>query len=405
MSWRTGQSLIRGPQPLGGMMGAVFMASHKPYAEQFMAQLQAFVQDIPGDVDWLAFNAGVQRCVANTWQLTRPMWPEVARVGRVSLLDAGGPDAGAGAPVVLVPSMVNRGYVLDLYQDRSLVQALREAGYRVLVVDWGDPLTQGPDGQLLDAPLTLETVIAGRLAPLLEQAAATFGPVALFGYCMGGLLALGATHVLPAGCVARLAVAAMPWDFSVTPSHGHMLMARPVLEPWLQGANAQGNGQMDGRADGHADGLAGVIPGSAMQQYFWMLDPWGPVRRLMAYGRAAEGPDLEYATALEDWLADALALDAPIVREMLIDWYADNRTLRGEWQVSGVKIRPETLAVPVWVAVTQKDNLVPPMCSLPFAAQAKNVTIHMADTGHVGLVCGRKCKEQFFEPLIGWLKG
>lgn len=377
MSWQYGQQFGRAfgqGRPLAAMNAAVLAASQKPFAEQALREMLKGLDQIPADVDWMAFQQGLARYGANAEKAERAEYAEIGRVGRVSLRDAGG----EGAPIVLVPSMVNRGYVLDLYPGYSLVEHLRNAGFRVLVVDWGEPATGGK-------VCTLDEVIVGHLEPLVALAAATFGPVALLGYCMGGLLALAAAVRQGPAVVRQFAAAAMPWDFAQTASAQHMQMARPMLEPWL--------------------GSQGVVPPEVMAQYFWMLDPWGPVRRVMAYGREVDPERLHVMTALEDWLGDGIGLDGPVVREMLFDWYADNRPMKGAWRVGGTVIRPADLGMPLWVAVTQKDVLVPLNSALPFIGQAKGAQVVMADTGHVGLVCGRKARAAFYEPLVGWLQG
>lgn len=364
-------------------MAAVMAASQKPLVGQALAEIHKVLEQVPDDVDWMGFNAGVMRYQGMAPRAPRAEYPVLKQVGRVTLRDAGGSGkrgTGNGLGVmVVVPSMVNRGYVLDLWPGHSMVDFFRAQGWRVLIVDWDDP-TVG-----MDAPLTVEEIIAGRLVPLVQHAREVAGgPVQLFGYCMGGLLALGAAVLLGKEVVEKLAVAAMPWDFSVTPSSGHMQALRPMMEPWLTGQE--------------------VIPAAMMQQYFWLLDPWSPVKRLAAYGREMDLQRLAYLTALEDWLADGLALDAPIGREILMDWYADNRTLKGQWKVSGQVVVPDKLAMPLWVGITQKDVLVPTACSLPLVGQSNGAVVHMAQTGHVGLVCGRRAEEQFYAPLQRWLK-
>jgi poly(3-hydroxyalkanoate) synthetase len=377
MSWQQGQQFGRAfgqGRPLAAMSAAVLAASQKNVAEQGLKELLRGLEQVPGDVDWHAFQAGMARYAASTEKTPRAEYPVLAQAGRFRLLDAGG----AGAPVVLVPSMVNRGYILDLYPGHSLVEYLRDVmGLRVLLVDWGEPVA----GQVA----TLDDVITRGLEPLVQAAAAQLGPVRLLGYCMGGLLALAAAVRLGPQLVTKLAVAAMPWDFSQTVSAGHMQAMRPLLEPWL--------------------GMQQVVPPEVMAQYFWSLDPWGPVRRVMAYGRETDPERLRFMTALEDWLADGIGLDGPVVQEMLLGWYADNAPMQGAWRVGGTAITPQTLQVPLWVCITQKDVLVPLNSSLPFIGQAKGAQVVMADTGHVGLVCGRRAKEAFFEPLGGWLAG
>src|SRR5687768_5431680 len=47
--------------------------------------------------------------------------------------------SGESAPVLLVPSLINRWYVLDLKERASLASALVAAGLDVFCLDWGAP--------------------------------------------------------------------------------------------------------------------------------------------------------------------------------------------------------------------------------------------------------------------------
>jgi poly(3-hydroxyalkanoate) synthetase len=378
MSWQHGQTFGRingqlGGKPLAAMTAQVMAATQKPFWEQMVKSIQDSFAKIPDDINWMSFQQGILRYTSGSKPEARKDYPVLWSSGRVSLLDAGG----EGAPVVLVPSMINRGYVLDLHPGHSLVEDLRGRGLHVLLVDWGDPGTSD------DAPLTLETAIVGRLEPLLEAAVAEFGPLAMLGYCMGGLLALAAAVRLGESKIAKLAVAAMPWDFSQSAFSQHMALTQGMIEPFITGQK--------------------VLPPDVMAQYFWLLDPWGPVRRVMAYGAETDPERLAFMTALEDWLADGLPLDAPIAKEMMFDWHADNKPFKGEWVVGGVAINPANLTVPFWVCLTQRDVLVPLASSLGVVGQANNVQVLKADTGHVGLVCGRNAKKAFYNPLGAWL--
>lgn len=366
MSWQRGQGLNGGNSPLLQMQGMAAVGHMKPFVEAALAAM-------PDGVDWGVFQAGVQKFLGQRSEVKgQTQYCEVGRVGRVALLDAGG----NGPVVVVVPSMVNRGYVLDLCEGYSLVAALRERGFRMMVVDWGVPEV----GKVLG----VEEVVAGHLLPLLQNAVElNEGPVNVFGYCMGGVLSVAAASMVGAGVVGKLALGAVPWDFSVTASAGHMGAARAALEQMA----------VEGQ----------VIPPEVLNTYFWALDPWSGVQRLMAYGRETDPARLVHMTALETWLHDGLPLDGPVAKEMLVAWYADNKPLRGEWAVQGHRVNPRTLAMPVWVAVTQHDKLVPAASSMPLVAQLPNPTVVQVNTGHVGLVCGRKAPTLVYGPLAAWL--
>jgi Poly-beta-hydroxybutyrate polymerase (PhaC) N-terminus len=109
--------------------------------------------------------------------------PVVWHDGTTRLLDYG---RDATAPTVLVvPSLINRYYVLDLLPERSFLQHLAGSGLRPLVIDWQAPGSQDRHFDLVD-------YIAGRLGAASAAARQIAnGPIGVVGYCMGGLLALG----------------------------------------------------------------------------------------------------------------------------------------------------------------------------------------------------------------------
>lgn len=383
MSWQRGQQW--GQQNigvLGEMMAAAMGAAAKPMAEAALSQGLAAWGQVPGDIDWAAFQAGVQRVLGFGFKVSveRQAWPEIARVGRVSLLEAGG----EGPVVVLVPSLINKGYVLDLMPGYSVVKALVGKGFRVMVVDWGNPVVSGQSSVVSNPGLGLESVVVDHLVPLLRKAAeVNGGPVGVLGYCMGGTLALAAASLLGDGVIRKLALAATPWDFSQTASATHAKQSRAVLQPWLTGQ--------------------GVVPPEVLQRYFWLLDPWSPVRRLMAFGRETDRARLDHMAAIERWLWDGLPLDGPVAAQMMSQWYDENQPALGVWKVAGEVVDPSKLTMPVWVAIPQRDVLVPPASSLGLLTKLKGAQVVSCGTGHVGLVCGRRAKAEFHEPLSAWL--
>src|SRR5579863_7719615 len=129
--------------------------------------------------------------------------PVLWREGSTRLLDYR--MGGEGPPVLVVPSLINRAYILDLAEGRSFIGFLGREGFRPFLVDWDSP------GET-ERGFTLDDYIAGRLSKALDQVHGATGekPVVL-GYCMGGLLALGLA-CFRARDLAGLALLATPWD-------------------------------------------------------------------------------------------------------------------------------------------------------------------------------------------------
>jgi len=108
--------------------------------------------------------------------------PVLWRKGTTQLLDYGG-DA-AGPLVLVVPSLINRFYVLDLLPELSFLRYLAGQGLRPLVVDWDAPGREERGFDLTD-------YVVRRLESAFDAAASLArGPIGVAGYCMGGLFAL-----------------------------------------------------------------------------------------------------------------------------------------------------------------------------------------------------------------------
>ncbi len=84
-----------------------------------------------------SYLAGLEAYRRHPYRRSDDARPVVWREGTTRLLDYGGDTAG---PVILVvPSLINRFYVLDLLPERSFLRHLVGRGLRPLVVDWGEP--------------------------------------------------------------------------------------------------------------------------------------------------------------------------------------------------------------------------------------------------------------------------
>jgi poly(3-hydroxyalkanoate) synthetase len=320
--------------------------------------------------------AGYRR---HPWQRDMPDPPEIWREGSSRLLDYG-IRGGQGRVLLMVPSLVNRAYVLDLMPGRSMLRWLASSGVRPLLLDWGWP---GP----VERRFTLTDYIAGRLERALT-AVRDLSPDAkpvLAGYCMGGLLAVAAAQRRP-DLVGGLALLATPWDFHAAGREQALSLARvlPFVEP--------------------AMALSGSLPIDVIQVLFAMLDPVAIADKFRAFARLDPASDrARLFVALEDWLNDGVPLPAPVARECLSDWYGANSPARGRWRVAGLPVRPASLALPSFVAIPGRDRIVPPQSALPLAADIPGAAVHRPPAGHVGMTAGARAEAALWRPLRDWI--
>jgi polyhydroxyalkanoate synthase len=87
-------------------------------------------------------------------------------------------------PVLLVPSLINRHYVLDLMPGKSFAEYMVQQGHEVYIVDWGTP---GPEDRFLSFDDVCDRYL-GRAVRKVARGCAR-GQAHVLGYCMGGTLA------------------------------------------------------------------------------------------------------------------------------------------------------------------------------------------------------------------------
>ena len=325
-----------------------------------------------------SYLAGLEAYRRHPYRRKDQVPPVLWREGTTRLLDYGGESAG---PVLLVvPSLINRFYVLDLLPERSFLRHLAGRGLRPLVVDWGAPGKE-------ECKFDLTDYVAGRLEAAFDAALRVAGaPIGVAGYCMGGLFALALALRRPDE-TACLAVLATPWDF-------HAEWAPPARFFGLI-----------------ADCLPllcddqGALPVEVVQSLFFMLDPFSAERKFTRFAALDPNGDKARAfVALEDWVNDGVPLAAGVARDCARSWYGDNEPARGLWQMGGETVDPKQLRSPTLVVVPSRDRIVPPSSAEPLAAALGGATVLRPPLGHVGMMSAARAPAKLWTAIADWLR-
>lgn len=310
--------------------------------------------------------------------------PAVWREGGIRLLDYGSNKA--GIPILVVPSLINRAYILDLSERKSFLRFMTTRGFRPFLADWGEPGER-------ERGFTLSDYIGGALEDMLDKVIELTGskPVVL-GYCMGGLLALALAVLRPKNVVG-LALLATPWDFHCQRGEQARLAAAFLepLEPMIE--------------------RFGELPVDMLQAMFASLDPLGAARKFATFaaladpgnGSPANRARAEEFVALEDWLNDGVPLVAQVARECLASWYGANDPARGRWRVAGKAIDPKRVRCPSLVVIPAQDRIVPPESAESLVSMLPAAERMAPPLGHIGMVVGSRAEAMLWEPLAAWI--
>lgn len=269
-------------------------------------------------------------------------------------------------PILMVPSLINRWYVLDLGPQRSLIEWLVAQGHEVFCIDWGTPGAE-------DRYLTWDDIAGRYVGRALRIAARETGRAHVLGYCLGGTLATSYVAAFPEGVASLLALAA-PIDFE----HGG-IMSTWTRTPTFDVAaiiNAFGN-----------------VPHQLMQASFNMLRPTLRAQKMVAVlDRAWDDEFLDGFLATETWGNDNVSFPGACYAQYITELYRENRLVKGTFSVLGRRAALENITCPVLAIAFAEDHIVPVPSAQPLidGVGSRDKQILVDRGGHVGAVVSRK---------------
>jgi polyhydroxyalkanoate synthase len=278
-------------------------------------------------------------------------------------------------PVLLVPSLINRWYVLDLGPGRSFIEWLVAQGHEVLCIDWGTPRGE-------DRYLTWDDIGGRYLGRAVRIAARETGRTHLLGYCLGGTLTTAYAAAFPEE-IATLTALAAPVDFE----HAGVMAA------WTRTPTFDVRALID---------AFGNVPWPIMQASFQMLKPTLGAAKLVALlDRAWDDEFLDGFLATERWGNDNVAFPGACYEQYIEQLYRQNRLIAGTFTVCGRPARLPGLRCPLLAIAFTEDHIVPLPSARPLVelAGSRDKQLLVERGGHVGAVVSRKAAGRLWPAL------
>jgi polyhydroxyalkanoate synthase len=290
--------------------------------------------------------------------------------------------AGAGKPILIVASLINRYYVMDLLPELSVIALLARRGFDVYVLDWKSP---GPDGPDLGFTDYVDGVIP-HAAQLVAARHAGSLP-AVIGYCMGGTLAVmfAARH---AARLRSLCLLGTPVEFRLSGELYNLTDRRRFDADLL----------MD---------VLGNMPPLMMQSGFKLLNPFDAVNKMISLLRDAGDADrVRHFVALESWLDDNVAFPGGVYREYIRALYQDDLLCKRTMRIAGKPVDLAKLTAPLLNVVALRDHICAPPASralMPLVASTDKEVLEF-DTGHIGLTTSRRSLAELWPRIADWME-
>jgi poly[(R)-3-hydroxyalkanoate] polymerase subunit PhaC len=285
-------------------------------------------------------------------------------------------------PVVLVHSLVSRSLILDLRPGNSMIEALRDAGFDVYLVDWGVP-------DELDAANTLETYVDEYLPRAIAAACRVSGAreVTLAGYCLGGVLTALFAAARPGPPVRNLVTIATPIDLS-----GMGALVALIREGRLGAADLVDE--------------TGNVPADFLLAGFRMLVPTDRVVQYVNLWQRLD--DEEFVAghrAMAAWAHQHIPFPGAAFAQIVEQLVRHDGLVEGDLRLGQRVVDLAAIRCPVLNVLAEADTVVPVPCTAPLAGLVGGADVEelRVPAGHVALVVGGKAQRITFPALAAWI--
>jgi polyhydroxyalkanoate synthase len=284
-------------------------------------------------------------------------------------------------PVLFIPSMINRYYILDLLPRTSVIAKFVEAGYDTYLIEWGNP-------SLGDERVPFEWYVPEFIDKALRKIALLTGRKSLhiFGYCMGGTMALLYAALRPEK-VQTLGLIAAPVDFSKSGILGiwsdpRYFDAGSFIKPYFN------------------------IPYEVLHFAFGLVKPSWQVKQIPAFFQM-----LSHKTAMigyyavSKWTGDNVDVPNLVFKKYAEDCYQGNKLIKGEFMLGKGKVNLKNIRCPLYAIAAEHDFLVPFDSSfhLKDFTGSSDITEKVYPTGHIGISVGPLAMNVVWKDALDWI--
>ena len=284
-------------------------------------------------------------------------------------------------PILVVGSLINRHYILDLLPERSIIRHFQQLGFDVYATDWRMPTVK-------DENMSLASYAHDYLENAVDKVEEITGSrnVNLFGYCWGGILSLIYSALHPEN-VKNLILHATPVDFGGSPT---------LLESWIKDLDVE-----------KFVNVFGNVPSSFLNVAFILRNPLESVLKYHLYfNQPRSREEIMQFFAVESWLYDSVPIIGKVFEQIINDIYKKNLLIQNKMKLGKNLVDLKKITVPVLNIIGTNDDLVSAESSrtITDVILSKDKKTLEFPTGHVGLCISRSAHKKLWPEVGKWLK-
>jgi polyhydroxyalkanoate synthase subunit PhaC len=283
-------------------------------------------------------------------------------------------------PLVLIYSMVNQPFILDLEPESSVIASFVNEGFDVYLIDFGVPGYEDKDMKIDD--YITRYIQKGVQRALYHSKAEK---VTLIGYCLGGTLAAIYTAIAEEP-IKNLVLTVTPIDFS----------SFPIFDKWLQ-AVQEGRLNFDNIFDS-----IGLVPAPFIEAGVRSIT--SPIYFSHYLSLLNRSDDEEYVKRWQrfnHWAKGHIPFPGAALKQVMNDMVKDNKLVTGGLRIDEKKAELQNIHENLLVISSKYDRLVPEGLVYPVMdlVSSEDKTYIALEGGHAGI----SLKGGMPEYLKSWL--
>ena len=316
-------------------------------------------------------------------QSPREVVHEVAKIRLFRYLPAPDAPPRRGQPVLLVYSVINKPYILDLVPGYSFVEHLLDAGLDVYLIEWGAAV---PD----DHATTLDSYIDPGIHECVQRIKALTGSsqVSLFGHCIGGNLALLYAALYPEEA-HKLVTLTTP----ITAAEGG------VVALWTDRELFPVDKIID---------TFGVMPAKLIRYTFMAIKPYYEVLKWKLF---LENLGNDQVMALfypvDRWANENVDIPGEVFRKFIVEIFHEDRFRLGRTKINDREAKLESITCPLLNLAAVKDWIVVPESAriLNDIVSSEDRRFTLIDGAHVSIMIDPRARRHWAEMSDFLLEG
>ncbi len=299
------------------------------------------------------------------------------------------PEEDEADPILLVYSLINQSYVMDLQEDTSIVQSLTGEGHPVYLTHWKEPGTGAGE-------LTTHDYVNRYIDDCVDTVRnrEDEDAVNVLGYCMGGTMSAMYAALQP-DKVKNLGTLAATFSGDCDDAQLNQLLETYDMDPQKI-----------------VDANNGVAPSEFFEHGFASMDPVHNyvTNFVRAWDNLDDDEFVEDWSTMERWKTNGIDVPGQPYVQFVEDIYMEDKLMQNEMTIEDPatgdshRIELNDIDMPFLQILADYDHLVAPETSKPFseAVASEDTEIMSYPTGHVGLASSSRTHEELWPAVAEW---